>query len=95
MESLFHSLPPETLTALAKASAAINSTLDLEAVLSQIADSAATVMQAEASSVLMLDRRRNTLVFAAAVGEHGAALLGKEFQADLGIAGRVLKSGQP
>jgi Nif-specific regulatory protein len=94
MYSAFHSLPPQTLTALAEASAAINSTLELDVVLNQIARSAAAVMRAEASSVLMLDRRRNTLVFAAAVGEHGKTLLGREFQADLGIAGRVLKSGK-
>ncbi len=86
--------PAESLAALAEASAAINSTLELDEVLDQIARSAAAVMQAEASSVLTLDRRRNKLIFAAAVGEQGAALVGKEFDADLGIAGHVLKHGK-
>ena len=94
MDQALQSLSPQTLTALAAASAAINSTLDLEVVLDQIARSAAAVMRADAGSVLMLDRRRSTLVFAAAAGEHGRTLLGKEFPADLGIAGRVLKNGR-
>jgi Nif-specific regulatory protein len=87
--------PPETLKALTEASAAINSTLDLSTVLNQIARSAAAVLQAEASSVLMLDARRDVLVFAAAHGSQGGHLLGKEFPATLGIAGRVLKTGVP
>jgi Nif-specific regulatory protein len=89
-----YSFHPESLRALAAASAAINSTLELDVVLNRIAECAASVMLAEASSVLTLDRRRNKLVFAAAVGEHGTALLGREFEAELGIAGHVLKSGK-
>ena len=87
-------LTPGSLTALAEASAAINSTLDLDVVLDQIAKSAAEVMQAEGSSVLTLDRVRNKLIFTAAVGEQGRALLGKEFDADLGIAGHVIRTGR-
>ncbi len=90
-----HQFRRENLAALAEASAAINSTLDLETVLAQIARSAAAVIQAEAASVLTLDRRRGKLVFAAAVGELGDALIGKQFDADLGIAGHVIKSGKP
>jgi len=88
-------LSPESLTALLTASSAINSTLDLPPVLQQIARGAADVMQAEASSVLTLDRRRDKLIFAAAVGEHGRELLGKEFDAALGIAGHVIRTGRP
>ena len=88
-----HKFPPETLSALAQASNAINSTLKLDVVLDQIARSAANVMRAEASSVLMLDRRRTRLIFAAAFGERGQALIGKEFDAKLGIAGHVLETG--
>ncbi len=87
-------LPPDALTALARASAAINSTLDLDTVLDQIAKSAAAVMQAEASSVLRLEKRRNKLIFAAAVGEQGKQLVGKEFDANLGIAGHVVRTGK-
>ncbi len=95
MDLTSHGFSTETLGALAEASAAINSTLDLDAVLDQIARSAAAVLHAEASSVLMLDRRRNKLIFAAAVGDRGRALVGKEFAANLGIAGHVLRSRKP
>jgi len=87
-------LSTEALGALADASAAINSTLDLPKVLDQIAQCAAGVMRAEASSVLTYDRRRAKLVFAAAVGQRSSSLVGSEFEADLGIAGHVLKTGE-
>ncbi|MGD2109380.1 MAG: GAF domain-containing protein, partial [Phycisphaerae bacterium] len=93
MELAHHNFPPETLGALAEASNAINSTLKLDVVLDQIAASAARVMRAEAASVLMLDRRRGMLVFAAAFGKRGRSLIGKEFDAKLGIAGHVLQTG--
>jgi Nif-specific regulatory protein len=89
------SLDGDTLAALLEASVAINSTLDLEDVLQAIAQSAANVLDAQASSVLLLDRPRNKLVFKAAVGEIATKLLGQEFDANLGIAGRVAASGRP
>lgn len=95
MDLASYSFPPETLRSLAEASAAINSTLELDTVLNQIAQSAAEVMQAQASSVLTYDRRTNKLIFSAAVGERGSALIGKAFDADLGIAGHVLQTGEP
>jgi len=88
-------LPQETLSALVEATAAINSSLELEATLQAIAQSAANVMQAEASSVLLLDAARRKLVFMAATGNSGPMLLGEEFDADLGIAGKVAGSGKP
>ncbi len=88
-------LPPESAAALAEASAVINSTLELPTVLDEIARSAAAVMRAEASSVLLFDERRHKLVFAAAVGQAAHSLIGEEFDADLGVAGRVLKSQKP
>ena len=57
MDLASYGFPVETLTALAEASAAINSTLELEVVLDQVARSAAKVMRAEAASVLVLDRK--------------------------------------
>jgi Nif-specific regulatory protein len=90
-----HEFTTEALTALAEASAAINSSLELQAVLNQIARSAAVVMRAEAASVLSYDLRRHKLVFSAAAGSHAKELFGKEFDAELGIAGLVLKTGEP
>ncbi|HRX83769.1 MAG TPA: sigma 54-interacting transcriptional regulator [Phycisphaerae bacterium] len=75
---------------LAGVVAAINSSLEPERVLDAIAQSAARIMNAEASSVLTLDRRREKLVFSAAAGPTGAELMGQEFDAKLGIAGRAV-----
>jgi len=85
----------ESLQALAESSAAITSTLELDEVLDTIAKRAASVMRAEASSVLTYDRLRHRLVFAAAHGERRADLIGKSFDANLGIAGHVLDSAAP
>ncbi len=87
-------LPERTLSALVEASAAINSSLDLQHTLQAIARMAASVMQAEASSVLLLDRARNKLIFKAAVGDRADALMGEEFEAHMGIAGKVARTGQ-
>lgn len=84
-----------TLAALLKATTAINSSLELQAVLTSIAQSAADVLDSEASSVLLLDRLRKKLIFKAAVGASGAMLVGEEFDAGLGIAGRVAATGKP
>jgi len=80
---------------LAEASANINSTLDLKTVLDNIAESAAKVMNAEAGSVLIHDRPRSKLVFVSATGERSHMILGREFDANLGIAGRVTLTGRP
>ncbi len=83
------------LEALLEASTIINGTLELNAVLQAIAQQAARVLNAEASSVIILDKTRNKLVFRAAVGEAGKQLIGEEFDAGLGIAGKVVSTGQP
>jgi Nif-specific regulatory protein len=75
---------------LAGVVAAINSSLEPERVLDAIARSASRIMSAEASSVLALDARRGKLIFAAASGPVGAELIGQEFDASLGIAGRAI-----
>ena len=87
-------LQAKTLSALVEASAAINSSLDLPRTLQSIARMAASVMQAEASSVLLLDRERNKLIFTAAVGDRADVLIGEEFNADLGIAGKVARTAE-
>jgi Nif-specific regulatory protein len=91
----YRNLTPRTMSALVEASAAINASLNSGEVLQAIAQKAAVVLRSEASSVLMLDRRRNRLVFMAAVGDRGPSLLGEEFDADLGIAGKVTATAKP
>ena len=95
MDAVHRVLSQKTLSALIEASAAINASLDLQRTLEAIARSAAMVLGAEAASVLLLDRRRNKLVFKAAIGDRSDVLLGEEFDANLGIAGRVIASGRP
>ena len=83
-----------TLSALVAASAAINNSLDLQATLQTVAETAREVMSAEASSVLLYDRTRQKLMFKAATGNRADLLMGEEFDASVGIAGRVLRTGQ-
>jgi len=87
-------LPPESLSALVDASAAINSAQGLDETLAAIARAAASVMRAEASSVIVLDEPRGKQVFAAAVGDRADQLLGVSYDREAGISGRVLKTGQ-
>lgn len=89
------SIQKAALAALVDASAAINTSLDLRDTLQAIAKSAASVLNADASSVLLLDRTRSKLVFLAAVGNRAPSLIGDEFDAKLGVAGRVVQTGAP
>ncbi|OWY71312.1 hypothetical protein B7486_12015 [cyanobacterium TDX16] len=91
----YRSLSPRMTSALVEASAAINASLNLAEVLQAVAHKAAVVLRSEASSVLLLDKRRNRLVFMAAVGDRGPSLIGEEFDAGLGIAGKVAMTGKP
>ena len=86
-------LPPESLSALVDASAAINSAQGLDETLAAIARAAASVMRAEASSVIVLDEQRGKQVFAAAVGDKADQLLGVSYDRQAGISGRALKTG--
>lgn len=90
----YRGLSPRTISALVESSAAINASLHSGEVLQAIAQKAAAVLRSEASSVMMLDKRRQRLVFAAAVGDRGPALIGEEFDATLGIAGKVAATGK-
>jgi len=93
-EQSYRGLSPRGVSALVEASAALNASLDMDEVLQAIAQKAAAVLRSEASSVLVLDKRRNRLVFRAAVGDRGSALLGEAFDAGLGIAGSVASTGK-
>lgn len=88
-------LDESTLAALVEASTAMSASLDLGDVLRAIARSAAHVLKAEASSLLLLDQRRKKLVFRAVFGIRADQLLGKELDADRGIAGMVASTGEP
>ena len=87
-------LPPQMLSSLVDASAAINAAQGLDETLAAVARAAAAVMKAEAASVIMLDEARGKQVFRAAVGDHGEQLLGVEYDRGLGISGKVMQTGQ-
>ena len=88
-------LSPSLLTALGEAGAAISSTLDLNAVLQTIARLSCEVTRAEASTVFTLKEGRDKLVALAASGQRREAVLGREFDARLGIPGQVVRLRQP
>lgn len=88
------SIGEKTLAALLEASAVMNASLEPAATLQAIVRLAASVLNAEGSSVLLLDKRRNKLIFQAVVGDRSDTLIGEEFDAELGIAGRVCSNGQ-
>ncbi|MDR1466633.1 MAG: sigma 54-interacting transcriptional regulator [Treponema sp.] len=74
----------------------INSSIqDLTGLLTEIIDSAAKLCDAEASSLLLLDRKTNLLYFEVALGPKGRDV--KRFQLDNGegIAGWVVKHNKP
>ena len=83
-------LSNEALSALVDASAAINASQGLDETLQAIASAATAVMQAEASSVIMLDKPRKKQVFHAAVGDRAERLIGVEFDMNVGLAGRAI-----
>ncbi len=85
------SLDRQALLALIEASHAIVSSLDLDAVLTDITQQAAHVLRAQGASVLLLDSKRNELVFHTVIGPGGEQLVGERFDAALGIAGQALK----
>ena len=88
------SLGERTLAALLEASAAMNASLEPAATLQTIARLAADVLEAEGSSVLLLNESRSKLIFQAATGNRSDILIGEEFDAKLGIAGQVASTGQ-
>ncbi len=89
------SLPARSLSALTEAATAIGSLLELDAVLQTIARLAAEVTRGEASTLFSRSARGDKLVAVAATGHMRDALVGREFNAHLGIPGQVLRTGQP
>jgi PAS domain S-box-containing protein len=82
------------LTALNKASQALTSTLDLEAVLRLVIDEVRSLLDAEAASVLLHDPANAELVFAAIVGPATEKLRGTRMPDTAGLAGWVMREQQ-
>ncbi|MBE0688858.1 MAG: GAF domain-containing sensor histidine kinase [Anaerolineae bacterium] len=81
------------LTRLSEVSTVLNSTMRLRPLLASIMDIAADITNAEAASVLLWERKSNTLRFAATTteGGSGTSLIGQVVPLDHSIAGTVLR----
>jgi len=73
----------------------VSSVQDLDQLLELIIETATRMMDAKASSLLLLDRKSKKLQFKVATGEKGTDV--KQFEIDLGqgIAGYVAETGEP
>ena len=73
----------------------VSSVQDLDQLLELIIETATRMMDAKASSLLLLDHKTKKLQFKVATGEKGTDV--KQFEIDLGqgIAGYVAETGEP
>jgi signal transduction histidine kinase len=79
------------LTRLAEISTVVNSTMRLKSLLEHIMAAAAEITNAEAASVLLWERKTNTLRFAATTSGVSNSLLGKAVPLEQSIAGTVMR----
>ena len=89
------STPSKDLEEILKISMLINSTFETNEVLNRIMDSANRVVKAEASSILLIDEKQDSLYFHVALGDKGEEV--KKFTVKMGegIAGWVAKHSKP
>ncbi|MGQ9927940.1 MAG: GAF domain-containing protein [Chloroflexaceae bacterium] len=73
----------------------LTSSLDPERVIALIVEQAPVLLDAEESSLLLLDEQTGELEFRYAAGPAGHRLLGQRLPAGKGVAGYVVSSGQP
>jgi transcriptional regulator with GAF, ATPase, and Fis domain len=85
----------ERLSTLIDVGSSINSTLDLDQLLRYLMQCATKVMKAKDSSLMLVDERRNELVFKVVLGEKGTQVQEFRLKMGQGIAGQVALSGQP
>jgi GAF domain-containing protein len=81
--------------ALVEASLRLNSLLSLPELMSAVMQTATELLDAETSSLLLLDEANHELTFVAATGESGEAVMEQRVPSDKGIAGWVLQKGEP
>lgn len=80
---------------LVESSVRLNSLLNLPELLGAIIESATGLLDAETSSLLLLDEETNELTFEVATGDAGENLREMRVPADRGIAGWVLARNEP
>ncbi len=85
----------ERLSTFVSLASSINSTLDLNQLLTYLMSCATKVMKAKDSSLMLLDERTNDLVFKVALGEKGDQMQEFRLKMGQGIAGQVALTGKP
>lgn len=85
----------ERLSTLIGVGSSINSTLDLDQLLTYLMTCATKVMKAKDSSLMLVDDRTNELVFKIALGEKGKEVQEFRLKMGQGIAGQVALTGEP
>jgi K+-sensing histidine kinase KdpD len=76
-------------------SRALNSTLDIDALLEQIVTAASELTSTTATSILLLDKVSGTLRFEASIDPNGVSLASIEVPLENSIAGWVVTHGEP
>jgi DNA-binding CsgD family transcriptional regulator len=82
------------LNVLAEVDAAFTTERQLEPVLDRLLETALAVSRADAGSIMLLSRERDTLVVVAARGPRASTILGTRQPADRSIAGWALRAGE-
>jgi signal transduction histidine kinase len=82
------------LATLMDVSSAISSTLNLDDALQRVMDRAVQILNAEAGSLLLMDRYGKELIFEVVLGPTGAELRGARIPVGQGIVGTVAKTGE-
>jgi len=82
------------LNALNKISLELTRTADLDALLNKIIKHAAIIVEADAASILLLDKKKNELYFKASLGKKSKEIKKFKVKVGEGIAGRVAEKGK-
>lgn len=83
------------MSALLSAGSLINSSLEFDKVIASAMEALSRVIQAEASSIILLDPGTNELIITEATGPKADAVRGLRFKKGHGIAGWVIGNVQP
>ena len=82
------------LDALNKISAELTKTTDLDILLYKINEYAAKIVQGEAASILLIDKKKNELYFKSVMGKKSKEIKKLKIKIGEGIAGRVAQNGE-
>jgi len=85
----------QQLAALNEVGSVITSTLDLQAVLNLITSKAVELLQAEAGSLVLVDKDTDELVFKVTAGPGSPNLVGTRLPPGTGVVGTVVDEGKP